>query len=86
MFYAYILFSKTRDRYYIGSSGNLEQRVIKHNEKHKGFTGHTQDWQLVHSEEYQTLSDARKRELQIKRKKSRKYIEYLIKSKMSDSQ
>jgi len=78
MFYTYILFSKSRDRFYIGASGNLEQRVIKHNEKHKGFTGHTQDWELVYSEEFQTLAEARKRELQIKRKKSRKYIEWLV--------
>ncbi len=78
MFYVYILFSKTRDKYYIGSSQNIEQRVKKHNEKHKGFTGHTKDWVLVYSEEFQTLSEARNRELQIKRKKSRKYIEWLI--------
>jgi putative endonuclease len=70
MFYAYILFSKTRDRYYIGSSGNLGQRVIKHNEKHKGFTGHTQDWQLVYLEEYETLKMSQKQSLQIVVKKN----------------
>jgi putative endonuclease len=78
MFYVYILFSKTRDKFYIGSSQNLEQRLTKHNEKHKGFTGHTSDWELIYSKEFQTLAEARKRELQIKRKKSRKYIEWLV--------
>ena len=78
MFYTYILFSKSRNKFYIGATKNLEQRIKKHNEKHKGFTGHTTDWKPVYSEEFQTLAEARKRELKIKRKKSRKYIEWLI--------
>ncbi len=81
MFYTYILFSQARNKYYIGATGNLEQRIQKHNEKHKGFTGHTQDWKIVYSEAFQSLSEARQRELQIKRKKSRKYIEFLISNK-----
>ncbi len=84
MFYTYILFSKSRNKYYIGATGNLEQRIQKHNEKHKGFTGHTQDWVIVYSEAFQSLSEARQRELQIKRKKSRKYIEFLISNKQPD--
>jgi putative endonuclease len=84
MFYTYILFSETRNKYYIGATGNLEQRIEKHNEKHKGFTGHTQDWELVYYEEFPSLSEARQRELQIKRKKSRKHIEFLISNKQCD--
>jgi putative endonuclease len=30
-YYTYILYSQSRDRYYIGSTTNLEQRLIRHN-------------------------------------------------------
>ena len=35
-------------------------------------------WKLVYTEEYDSLEAAKKRELQIKKMKSRKYIETLI--------
>ena len=35
-------------------------------------------WQIVYSEQFEILADARRRELQIKKQKSRKYIELLI--------
>jgi len=39
------------------------------------------DWELVYTEEYAERLDVVKREIEIKKKKSRKYIEYLIASK-----
>ena len=36
-------------------------------------------WDCVYSESFETKLDANRRELDIKRMKSRKYIEYLIK-------
>jgi putative endonuclease len=38
------------------------------------------DWVLKYSEVYQTRSEAVKRETEIKKKKSRKYIEMIISS------
>ena len=81
----YILFSKKVDKYYIGSTDDLiEERLRKHNTNHKGFTGKVGDWQLVHSEFYESLKAARKREIQIKNWKSRKLIEKLIRMKSSE--
>ena len=79
MFYTYILFSPTKNRYYIGSTGDfLEERIRKHNSNHKGFTGGIGDWQLKHSETYSTSKEAKMRENQIKKWKSRILIEKLI--------
>ncbi len=78
MSYFYVLFSEKLDRYYYGSSDDVKSRLVKHLENHKGFTGKAKDWKLVYTEEYDTISEARQRELQVKRKKSRKYIEWLI--------
>ena len=78
-FYCYILFSQLRNRYYVGSSGDdFTERLRKHNSNHKGFTGGAADWKLVHQEFFETVSEARKRELKIKAWKSRAAIEKLI--------
>jgi len=77
--YTYILFSKTRNRYYIGyTSDSLENRIKKHNTNHKGYTGNTNDWEIVYYERYESKHLAYKRERDIKKQKSRSYIEKLI--------
>ncbi|APD07288.1 hypothetical protein UJ101_01777 [Flavobacteriaceae bacterium UJ101] len=80
-YYVYILYSKTLDRYYIGQTQNLEERIKRHNSKHKGFTGKTNDWIILYREVFANRREAIKREKEIKNKKSRKYIEYLLSEK-----
>ena len=75
----YILYSHKKDRYYIGStSDNISDRIKKHNTNHSGYTGGLGDWVLMYSQEFDTVNEARKREFQIKKWKSRKLIEALI--------
>ncbi|SFE06875.1 putative endonuclease [Flavobacterium phragmitis] len=80
-FVVYILFSESKNRYYIGFTSNLEERLIRHNQKSKGFTGNVNDWKVVYTENYEIKETAHKRELQIKSWKSRIKIEELIKNK-----
>ena len=80
MYFVYILYSKKIDQFYIGSTADIDQRVYKHNKKHRGFTAQANDWQLVYSQTYQIKTEALKRELKIKKWKSRKMIEKLISS------
>jgi len=80
-FYFYILYSKQLNLYYQGHTGNtLEERLRKHNSNHKGFTSKTNDWEIVYFETFQTKSEAYQREMEVKKMKSRKYIEDLINS------
>jgi putative endonuclease len=67
MFHTYILFSTKKNKYYIGSTSNLEERIKKHNSQHKGFTGGVGDWQVFYKEAYQIKFEASRRELQIKK-------------------
>ena len=80
MFLVYIIYSISLDKYYVGYTGdNIIERIRRHNSKTKtGFTSKASDWDLVYSEEFLTKTDALKREKEIKAKKSRKYIEWLI--------
>ena len=77
MFYVYILHSATLDKFYVGASANPRERLKKHNRKHKGFTGTARDWEMVYREAFTEKRLARRREMEIKSKKSRSYIEYL---------
>ncbi|MFV8333617.1 GIY-YIG nuclease family protein [Flavobacterium sp. GSP14] len=79
MFYVYILFSKSRDMYYIGSiSIVIEERLRRHLSAHKGFTARAKDWEIVYSELFDQKSLAIAREQEIKKWESKVKIEALI--------
>ncbi|KFF16804.1 GIY-YIG nuclease family protein [Flavobacterium hydatis] len=79
MNYFYILYSKALNQYYIGhTSESLEERLRKHLSNHSGFTGKAKDWTVVYFEEFETKSLAYKRELEVKKWKSRLRVEKLI--------
>ena len=81
LFYTYILFSASLDKFYIGSTGDsLIERIRKHNTNHGGFTARANDWELLYSEEFLDKTLALKREKEIKSWKSRKRIQCLIQS------
>lgn len=76
--YLYILYSESRDRYYIGSTIDLEDRLERHNQGRNKSTKTGLPWVLKYTEEFEKIADARRRELALKKKKSRKYLEWLI--------
>jgi len=79
MFLFYILYSVTKDTYYVGYTGtSIEERLRKHNSNHTGFTGGISDWVVCYKEEFETKELAYKREREVKAWKSRKRIEQLI--------
>jgi putative endonuclease len=78
MFWTYILYSKNLDKFYIGFTSDLTERLFKHNSRHKGFSASVNDWVIVFHEIFENKQDAMAREKQIKSWKSRKMIEKLI--------
>jgi putative endonuclease len=76
----YILFSEKLNKYYIGACINLDRRIYEHSIGHSTFTSKGTPWRLVHQETFDDLTAAKQRESQIKKMKSRKYIEALIAS------
>lgn len=79
MFYFYILHSTKTGRYYIGSCEDIGKRLARHNAGLVQSTKFHLPWKVVYTEEYKTLSEARKREYQVKGWKKREAIERLIK-------
>ena len=79
MYYVYILYSPTANKYYTGQTDNLSQRVESHRSGISRYTAIAADWELVYFEEFDTRQKALIREREIKSMKSRKYIEQLVK-------
>ena len=79
-FIVYIIYSKQLDKYYVGYSANLEKRILEHNVEISLFTAKATDWELKYFEQFPDRISAISREKEIKKKKSRKYIEWLISS------
>ena len=77
-FYVYILHSSYLNKYYIGHTSNIEERLRSHLFNHSGFSSKAKDWNVVYSEEFPSKIEAQARELQIKNWKSRVTIEKLI--------
>ena len=78
--FCYILYSTKLDKYYVGSTPDMERRFTDHNRGKEKFTKPGIPWIMSYKETFETLPEARRRELQIKKQKSRKYIEQLISS------
>ena len=76
----YIIFSESQNKYYTGSCEDFSIRLAQHNAGRNKSTKHGIPWVLKHSEVFNSLKEARAREAQIKKMKSRKYIESLIDS------
>ena len=66
MYYVYLLQStRDRERFYLGCTGDLKDRVRSHNRGENAATrGHL--WKLVYYEAYTTLAAARRREYRLK--------------------
>lgn len=78
MYVVYVLKSLKNGRFYIGSTSNLEKRLRYHNLGLNRSTRYNKPWILVYKENFLNKTEAIKREIFIKKQKSRKYIEKLI--------
>jgi len=78
MFYVYILYSKRHDKFYIGQTNNIENRLIRHNNGYVKSTKAFKPWELKYVEAFNTRSEAMKREKELKSLKSKIAIKKLI--------
>lgn len=77
-FFMYILKSQATNRFYVGQTNDIESRLNKHNNGEVASTKSYRPWILEYFEHFETRSEAIKRERYIKARKSRAYIEKLI--------
>ncbi len=74
------------DNLYIGVTDNPKRRLTEHNSKRgSNFTKERDEFRIVFLEEYKTLAEARKREIQIKkwRRNKKDFLINKYKNKLS---
>jgi putative endonuclease len=82
MFQVYALYSPKFDEIYIGYSTNAKKRLASHNHKrNKSYTKRYQPWKIVFTEEFDTRSEAMRRERELKTAKGREYVWSKVKEK-----
>lgn len=80
MYFVYIIYSEKLDRYYVGMTENLRERLKKHNAKNKGFTRMATDWKVCYTETFPDKIRAMKREKEIKARNISKVLWTIVKS------
>lgn len=80
MYYTYILQSQKSNRYYIGSTNDVEKRIREHNSGKTTSTRKRGPFILVYLESYDSRQNAYRREMQIKKYKGGKAFKKLFQS------
>jgi len=79
MFYVYFLKSISyQDRFYVGYSIDLKNRVKRHNDKLVRSTKTYAPWELIFYEAYKSRFDAKRREKYLKTTKGRKVLHLML--------
>ncbi|WP_339923944.1 GIY-YIG nuclease family protein [uncultured Cyclobacterium sp.] len=75
-FFVYIIYSEAIDKFYVGQTGNIDNRLLFHNDSEKNniWTKRGIPWVLKTSIPFNSRTDALKAEKFIKKQKSRKLI------------
>ena len=80
MFYTYVLKSRADGKLYIGHTEDLDRRLKQHNAGEVSSTKHRMPFDLVHSKEVATRSEARWQERKWKTAWGHKQLEKLLDS------
>ncbi len=81
MYYVYVLKSVTGNFHYIGHSENISFRLKQHNAGKVRASKAHRPYTLIYFEEYQTKSEAQKREYYLKRGKGNFWLREHLKEK-----
>lgn len=86
MFTVYVLYCASFEKIYIGYTSDIKNRLLSHNElATKGYTIKYRPWVIVYTEEYETKTDALRREKQLKSAAGRKFIWNIIEENLDRS-
>lgn len=78
MYYIYVLRSLKSNRFYTGSTSNVEKRLADHNSGRSKYTRLIRPFVLLYTEGYATRSEAVKRERFLKTGKGREILKAII--------
>jgi len=71
----YVLYSSKYNKIYIGYTSDLKSRFLSHNKlATKGYTVRYRPWEILFTEDFESKSEAMKREKQLKSGKGREFV------------
>lgn len=79
MYYVYILLSKKDGELYVGSTPNLKNRIVKHENGFVRATKYRRPLKLIYYEGYLISSDAKRREVFLKGGKGHEELKIQLK-------
>ena len=74
-YWVYVLRSQSTNRRYVGQTDGLQRRFERHNKGLVFATAPYRPWDLIHSEEYATRSQAMQRERALKSGQGRQFLD-----------
>jgi len=74
LYYIYIIRSEDKQRYYVGSTENVENRLLQHNAGKSTSTRAGIPWVLIHTKTFASRSEAVQREKKIKARGIGRYL------------
>jgi putative endonuclease len=77
MFCVYILRSQRLQKYYVGSTQDVNNRLREHNHRESRSTRKGAPWELIHTEEFPTRAEAMRQENKIKSRGIARYLSSL---------
>jgi len=77
--YVYLLQSKKTEEWYIGSTKDLQKRILRHDAGKNRSTKHGIPWKIIYCEVSLNQKDARAREKYLKSGMGRRYIKNRLK-------
>ena len=86
MFEVYVLISEVAPRTYTGQTDNLAVRLRQHNSGKVFSTKRFCPWQILHTEVFETRSEAMRREKWFKSRTGRVFIKELLKKRSGTEQ
>jgi putative endonuclease len=81
--YLYILKSEKNNKYYLGSTIDLNRRLYQHNNNLVLSTKNRGPWKLVYNKEFEDIKTARQIEYKLKKQKRRDIIEKIISNELT---
>jgi len=77
-YYTYILQSEKDDSFYIGTTSDVDRRLIEHNNGFSPYTSKKSPWKLVYVEKCESKTEAIKREKFLKKQRNKEFYRKLI--------
>ena len=77
MYFTYIIYSEKIDRYYVGSTNNVLDRLRRHNAGYRKYTKKGIPWTIVKTIEFSSRPEAVRLEMKIKKRGAKRFLDDL---------